>query len=138
MWSETGSFTRLLLSKLKSRPVHSSGLSSGTYSAWLHIHILAIMVTKATWSQYILHYHGVYISKHKTVLKILGKRKKKHKESSNKKVWDNQQVQNWFKKSTEECYAIVARNNLPRLLLLWCIAYVPLRDDKENSALKLD
>ena len=65
----------------------------------------------------------------------MGKREK-HKESSDK-VWDNQQVQKWFKKSAEECYAVFARNNLPRLLFLLCIAYVPLRDDKENSALKL-
>ena len=53
------------------------------------------MVTKATPSN-VLHYHGVYISKHKTVLKYWVKGWK-HRESSDK-VWDNQQVQNWFKK----------------------------------------
>ena len=68
MWTQTDSFTRLLLSKLKTRPIHTSAFSSGTYSAWLHIPVLAIMVTKATPSN-VLHYHGVYISKHKTVLK---------------------------------------------------------------------
>ena len=49
---------------------------------------------------------------------------KKHKESSDK-VWDNQELQSYFKESEEECYAIVARNNLLRLLFLLCIAYVP-------------
>ena len=143
MWTETGSVTRLLLSKLKTRPDPTRPdpyfsslirdiLCMATYSySGYHGHQSNVI------SIYILHYHG-HISKRKTVLKILGKRKKKHKESSNKKVWDNQQVQNWFKKSTEECYAIVARNNLPRHLFLLCIAYVLLRDDKENSALKLD
>ena len=61
MWTETDSFTRLLLSKLKTRPIHTCALSTATYSPKQH-------------DLNVLHYHGVYIAKHKTVLKILVKR----------------------------------------------------------------
>ena len=88
MWTETGSVTRLLLSKLKTRPDPTRPdptrpdpyfsslirdiLCMATYSySGYHGHQSNVI------SIYILHYHG-HISKHKTVLKILGKRKKKN------------------------------------------------------------
>ena len=119
MWTETGSFTRLLLSKVKSRPVHSSGFHPG------HILHGYIFIFWLSWSPKqrdlnILHYDGVYISKHKTVLKILGKRNKNTKNSAIKFETINR-CKNDLKNLRKSVTLSFARNNLPRLLLLYAL-----------------
>ena len=87
----------------------------------------------------VLHYHGVYISKHKTVLKILVKRNKNTKNPAIK-----------FE-IIKNCKAILKNLRKSVTLSLQEIIYydffffyaslsyrLPLRGDKENSALKLD
>ena len=76
MWTKTDSFTRFLLSKLKTRPVlllsHPGHILHG------YIFIFWLSWSPKQRDLNVLHYHGIYISKHKTVLKILVKRKKKN------------------------------------------------------------
>ena len=81
MWTKTDSFTRFLLSKLKTRRVlllsHPGHILHG------YIFIFWLSWSPKQRDLNVLHYHGVYISKHKTVLKYWVKGKK-HKESSDK------------------------------------------------------
>ena len=83
-------------------------------------------------SIYILHYHG-HISKHKTVLKILGKRKKNTKNPAIKKFETIKKCKTNLTLSLQEIiyydFFFFYASLTYRLLL---------RGDKENSALKLD
>ena len=77
MWTETDSFTRFLLRKLKTRPVlllsHPGHILHG------YIFIFWLSWSPKQRDLNVLHYHGIYISKHKTVLKILVRRNKNTK-----------------------------------------------------------